>query len=165
MIGSLKAALGKRFWPIAYARRIGVKVGADCRLIQCEYGTEPYLISLGDRVSATSVRFETHDGGVWCMRDKHPKLDRVKPIRVGNNVYLGYRAMVMPGVTIGDGSIVGAYSIVTKDVPPNTVVAGVPARVIKSVAEYAAAALADGDLTKDMSAAQKEQFYRRKYGL
>lgn len=53
------------------------------------------------------------------------------PIVIGNHVWIGTRAMILKGVTIGDGAVVAAGSIVTKDVPPNSVVAGVPARVIK----------------------------------
>lgn len=52
---------------------------------------------------------------------------------IGDNVQIGMRAMIMPGVTIGDGAVIGANSIVTKDVPPYAIVAGQPARVIKFV--------------------------------
>lgn len=54
-----------------------------------------------------------------------------KPIVIGNNVWIGMRAIILKGVTIGDGAIVAAGAVVTKDVPPNTVVGGVPARVIR----------------------------------
>lgn len=54
-----------------------------------------------------------------------------KPIRVCKNVWIGAGATVMPGITIGEGAIVSAAAVVTKDVPPNAVVAGVPAKVIK----------------------------------
>jgi len=56
---------------------------------------------------------------------------RPRPIRIGSNVWIGFDACVLPGVTIGDGAIVGARSVVFEDVPPFTVVAGNPARVIK----------------------------------
>lgn len=52
-------------------------------------------------------------------------------ITIGNDVWLGYRSVIMAGVTIGDGAIVGAYSVVTKDVPPYTIVAGNPAKEIR----------------------------------
>lgn len=52
-------------------------------------------------------------------------------ITVGNDVWLGYRSVILAGVTIGDGAIVGAYSVVTKDVPPYTIVAGNPAKEIR----------------------------------
>ena len=52
-------------------------------------------------------------------------------MRVGHNVWIGYGACVLRGVTIGDNSIVGTSSVVTREVPENAVVAGVPARVIR----------------------------------
>ena len=60
--------------------------------------------------------------------DLHPA-----PIRIGENVWIGAHATVCPGVTIGDGAIVAAGAVVTRDVPANTVVGGVPARVIRAI--------------------------------
>ena len=54
-----------------------------------------------------------------------------KPIRIERNVWIGFDACVLPGVTIGEGSVIGAKSVVTESVPPFTVVAGNPARVIR----------------------------------
>jgi acetyltransferase-like isoleucine patch superfamily enzyme len=56
-----------------------------------------------------------------------------RPIRIGANVWIGFDVVVMPGVTIGDGSIVGARSVVFDDVPPSVVVAGNPARVVRDL--------------------------------
>ncbi|MGB3953578.1 MAG: acyltransferase [Solirubrobacterales bacterium] len=54
-----------------------------------------------------------------------------KPVRVGHNVWIGYGASVLRGVTIGDNAVVGTYAVVTKDVPANAIVGGVPARVLR----------------------------------
>ena len=56
-----------------------------------------------------------------------------RPIRIGNGVWIGFDSVVLPGVTIGDGAIVGARSVVTQDVPPYAIVAGNPARIIRQL--------------------------------
>lgn len=65
--------------------------------------------------------------------DSHKISDSVMtaPIVIGDHVWIGTRAIILKGVTIGDGAVVAAGAIVTKDVPPHTVVAGVPAKVVK----------------------------------
>ena len=55
------------------------------------------------------------------------------PIFIGNNVWIGTNATVLPGVTIGDGAIVAAGAVVNRDVSANTIVGGVPARLIKKI--------------------------------
>jgi acetyltransferase-like isoleucine patch superfamily enzyme len=56
-----------------------------------------------------------------------------KPIKIGDNVWIGSNVTILPGVTVGSGAIIGAGAVVTKDVPDNTVAAGVPARIIRKV--------------------------------
>ena len=57
------------------------------------------------------------------------------PVRIGNDVWIGAHATILSGVTVGDGAVVAAGAVVTKDVPANTVVAGVPAKIIKIIQE------------------------------
>jgi acetyltransferase-like isoleucine patch superfamily enzyme len=59
--------------------------------------------------------------------------EEIKPVKIGNNVWIGYQSAILRGVTIGDNSIVGANSVVTKDIPPNTIVAGNPARIVRTL--------------------------------
>ena len=56
-----------------------------------------------------------------------------KPVTIGNDIWIGANAVILPGVTIGDHSVVAAGTVVTKDVPPHSLVAGVPAKIIKQI--------------------------------
>lgn len=62
-------------------------------------------------------------------------LEYALPITVGNNVWIGGNVVVLAGVTIGDNSVIGAGSVVTKDIPPNAVAVGNPCRVLKEITE------------------------------
>ena len=68
-------------------------------------------------------------------RLRRHKLQYNKPIHIGNNVWFGAGVTVLPGVTVGDNAIVGAGSVVTKDVPSNAIVAGNPARLIRMITD------------------------------
>ncbi len=77
-----------------------------------------------------NVTFATlnHDESPHNRQTIHPA-----PIKVGNNVWIGSNAIILPGVTINDGSIIGAGSVVTKDVPANCIVAGNPAKILRYI--------------------------------
>lgn len=121
-----------------YAKKIGVNMGANCRVYgKVSWGTEPWIITLGDNVHITAeCRFVTHDGATLLFRDREPTLELTRPVTIGNNVYIGTRSMILGGVNIGNNVIVGAGSIVTHDIPDNSVAVGIPARVIKTADEY-----------------------------
>lgn len=79
----------------------------------------------------------SHGSLVREQLDMHPgerPLVSKGSVLIGDNVWLGNNVCIMPGVTIGDGVVVAANSVVTHDVPPYSMVAGVPARIIKSIA-------------------------------
>lgn len=68
------------------------------------------------------------------QRTTPPYLEAGRPIKIGNNVWLGGGCILCPGVTIGDNSTIGAGAVVTKNVPPNVIAAGNPARVVRELA-------------------------------
>ena len=133
---------------VKLARKIGVRFTAEpgkekCRILSepsAIFGSEPYLITIGENVEITAgVVFITHDGAVWTLRnfdEKYKDLDVFAPIKVGNNVFIGNNAIILPGVTIGDNVVIGAGAVVAKDIPSNSVATGVPAKVIKTLEEY-----------------------------
>ena len=150
--------------PVEYARWMGVKIGEGCRWVcpkASTFGSEPYLVEIGDHVSiGAGTRFITHDGGVWVFRAERPTLDVIEGIRVGSNVFLGDECLIMPGVRIEDNVVVGARSIVTRDIPANVVVAGAPARVVSSLDDYRRRSEEKGKTTKGMGRKEKEAYLR-----
>ncbi len=128
---------------VAFLRRAGARIGQRTSLLNevAEFGSEPWLVEIGSDVAiASGVAFITHDGASRVFRQRLPGSsvfgNRFGPIRVGDNCVIGMRAILMPGVSIGPDSVVGAGSVVTRDVPPRTVAAGVPARVLCGLDEY-----------------------------
>ncbi|MCR4588346.1 MAG: sugar O-acetyltransferase [Lachnospiraceae bacterium] len=69
------------------------------------------------------------------LRPAYQRKNHYKPVKIGKNVWIGSNSTVLPGITIGDWAVVGAGSVVTKDVGPYTIVAGNPARVIRRLSE------------------------------
>lgn len=117
---------------------------------RCDYGANIYL---GEKVyfnfdcvilDVCEVRIGSHvfvAPGVHIYTATHPldaDLRRTqefgKPVTIGNDVWIGGKSVICPGVTIGDRSVIGAGSVVTKDLPAGVVVAGNPARVIRTLA-------------------------------
>ena len=71
----------------------------------------------------------------YRQRADYLRYTKSKPIKIGKNVFIGARSIIMKGVTIEDGAVVGAGSVVTKDVPANTIVAGNPAIIVRKIEE------------------------------
>lgn len=128
-------------------RRAGLQAAPDVRIIGTpRFGSEPYLISIGRHVTVSNdVSFITHDGATWVVRHLpgHDRLIKYGRIDILDNCFIGMGAIILPGVRIGPNSVVAAGSVVVRDVAPGTIVAGNPARVVTTVEEYAARALAD----------------------
>lgn len=120
-----------------YFRRQGAKVGENCCIMPRTLGSEPYLVKIGNHVCINyGVHLHTHDGGTWVFRKEMPDLRVFGPIVIEDNCFIGDGAKILPNVTIGENSIVGAGSVVISDVPPNSIVMGVPARRFGSPEKY-----------------------------
>lgn len=148
-------------------RKQGAKIGSDCEIYRtASFGSEPYLIEVGNHVRINAgVNLVTHDGGLWVLRsplsgygEEFEKSDRFGKIVIKDNVHIGTNSIIMPGVIIGENSIVGCGAVVCADVAPNTIVGGVPARIIESLDEYAVKARKRVVPTKGMSADEKKNY-------
>jgi len=132
--------ISKIYWryfasPVKYARHIGVNIGENNLIGKGHWSSEPYLITVGNNCQLTNCKLFTH-GGAGVLRDKHPDFDCFGKVVIGNYVYIGTNALIMPGVTIGDNVLIAAGSVVTKSVPSRMVVAGNPAKIICTIDEY-----------------------------
>jgi len=120
-------------------RRMGCHVGKGCFIgdhVRVDPGHAD-MITLEDSVSlASGTRLLCHqrDFSNYCVGEDYMKLGYiVKPIVLKKGCLVGMESFVMPGVTIGEGAIVGAGSLVTKDIPAWTIASGRPAKVIKQI--------------------------------
>ena len=109
--------------------RIGAKtvIGQECTISAYQH------VSIGrECVIADRVMLIDFDHGIVEV-ERPIRLQGIykRDVNVGNNVWIGYGAAFLRGVTVGDNSVIGTYAVVTADIPPNAIAAGIPARVIR----------------------------------
>jgi acetyltransferase-like isoleucine patch superfamily enzyme len=135
----IPASIRKRL-KFSKLKKLGVKIGKNTQIFTSidNFGTEPYLISIGSNcVVSGNVHFFTHDGGVNVINHlKRTDVDKIAPILIGDNVFIGYGTLILPGVHIGSNTIVGAGSVITKNIPDGVVFAGTPAHLIGTIQDY-----------------------------
>jgi acetyltransferase-like isoleucine patch superfamily enzyme len=117
-----------------YALVHGARIICDSEIYIGDYALISWNVVLMDTYRLSMVRSERRKE-LKLVPTRVPRVMEgnvsAKPIHIERNVWLGFEACVLPGVTIGEGSVIGAKSVVSDDVPPFTVVAGNPARVIR----------------------------------
>lgn len=135
LLGLLKSIYSKssseRY--IKYLRSVGIKIGGGIfrspRNTRIDT-TRPSLVSIGSNVDInTYFQILTHDYATKVFTNKYGVfVNSSGKVVIGNNIYFGTNVTVLKGVTIGDNCVIGSGSIVTKSIPANSVVTGVPCR-------------------------------------
>lgn len=127
---------------IKYLHRKKIKIGEGCvildpKKIQIDV-SRPELLEIGDYVFLhRGTIILTHDWASWCFVNSHQDfIPSHGKIKIGNNVWLGENVTILKNVTIGDNVIIGIGSIVTKDIPSNSIAVGSPAKVICTYDDY-----------------------------
>lgn len=136
-ISQTKDRLLKRKWE-AYVfglQQKGLKLGSNVQFAEDIFldAAHCFLISIGNNVTfAPGVKLIAHDAST----KKYLGFTRIGLIRIHDNCFIGNSVIVLPGVSIGPDSIVGAGSVVTRDIPAGSVAVGNPARVVCSLSDY-----------------------------
>ncbi len=123
----------------AYLKKHGKfhSFGEHCFISPESVFTDPEFTSIGNNVRIAGAWMSAHDGSINMLNRAYGRnLDTVGPVIIKDDVFIGRGATILPGVTIGPRAIVGAGAVIGKDVAPNTVVAGNPARVIRTLDEH-----------------------------
>lgn len=127
---------------IYFLRKAGIRIGNEVIInegfnLACDIGYESNLI-IEDRVALAPdvtvvVTSHPNNSRLRVLKDKYPSFEIFSKVCIMHDAWIGAGAIILPGVTVNEYSIVGAGAVVTKDVPPFTVFAGVPAREISQI--------------------------------
>ncbi len=119
-----------RFFQMIYLRAAGVKIGKNTMIsLRAKIDVRRGKVIIGDNCHITyGCVILSHDG---ATKQYNPSDDGSGIVKIGNRVFVGVNSVIMRNVTIGDNSIIGAGSVVTKDIPENVIAMGNPAKVIK----------------------------------
>jgi len=130
---------GKDFADFLKRHRILNAMGEHCYISRGVNITDPAYVRLGDNVRLSDCHVLGHDGSINMInRAFSMRLDSVGKVDIHDNVFIGLGAIILPGVTIGHNSIIGAGCVVNRNVPPDSIMVGAPAQRIGSLSAHVA---------------------------
>ncbi|SFB42322.1 maltose O-acetyltransferase [Rhizobium sp. NFR07] len=138
LIRSLMGRIGRNF---VFDGTIHCDYGFNIEIGDNFYANVNLIILDGAKVTIGNNVFIAPNVGIYTaghpldIERRNAGLEYALPITIGNNVWIGGGVSIMPGVTIGDGAVIGGGAVVTRDIPPDVVAAGNPARVIREITE------------------------------
>lgn len=114
-------------------RKMGVTIGSGCKIYNSYIDPgHGYLIEIGNNCTLTNCTILAHDASTQIYFKK----SRVGIVEIGDNTFIGWGAIILPNTKIGKNCIIGAGSVVTRDIPDNSVASGSPCRVISSTEKF-----------------------------
>lgn len=138
LIREMFATVGENAWiepPIYFSYGSNIHIGKNFYANFNFTIVDDYTVTIGDNVLiAPNVTITVTGHPVHHELRKSGKMFSF-PVTLGNNVWIGSNVVINPGITIGDNSVIGAGSVVTKNIPPDVVAVGVPCRVIRNINE------------------------------
>ena len=136
----LFSSIYRFFFPLKLVdiyKRMGVKIGENCKFqfdVVIDY-SHYWLIEIGNDVTlAPRVHILAHDASTF----NHVGYSKIGKVKIEDNVFIGANSTILAGVIIGENAIIGAGSVVTKDIPENSIAAGNPAKVIGNIPSFLA---------------------------
>ena len=138
LIREMFGKVGKHVWvepPVYFSYGTNIHIGDNFYANFNFTIVDDYTVTIGDNVLiAPNVTISVTGHPVHHELRKAGEMFSF-PVTIGNNVWIGSNVVINPGITIGDNSVIGAGSVVTKDIPPDVVAVGVPCKVIRSINE------------------------------
>jgi maltose O-acetyltransferase len=138
MFEKLLRKMYRFFFPITLLesyKKMGVKIGDNCKFqfdVVIDY-SHYWLIEIGNDVTlAPRVHILAHDASTF----NHVGYSKIGKVKIGDNVFIGANSTILPGVIIENNTIIGAGSVVTKDIPKNSIAVGNPAKVIGNITTF-----------------------------